>query len=82
MQLPDSLDNDGEFSAGDTTFLLIQPIWDEEMGLQNPVEISVAPNGYVFVADSGLKSIFAFNQSGDVLLGFEDLQNLIFHPSM
>lgn len=80
MQLPDSLDNDGEFSAGDTTFLLIQPIWDEEMGLQNPVEISVAPNGYVFVADSGLKSIFAFNQSGDVLLGFEDLQNLNIPP--
>ncbi len=79
MQLPKSLD-DGEFSAGDTTFLLIQPIWDEEMGLQNPVEISVAPNGYVFVADSGLKSIFAFNQSGDVLPGFEDLQNLNITP--
>jgi hypothetical protein len=80
MQLPDSLDNDGEFSAGDTTFLLIHPIWDEKMGLQHPVEISVASNGYVFVADSGTKSIIAFNQSGEVLEGFEDLQNLNITP--
>jgi len=80
MQLPDSLDNVGEFSAGDTTFLLIQPIWDEEMGLQYPVEISIASNGYVFVADSGTKSIIAFNQSGEVLEGFEDLQNLNMVP--
>lgn len=80
MQLPKSLNNDGEFSAGDTTFLLIHPVWDEEMGLQSPVEISVAPNGYVFVADSGTKSIIAFNQSGEVLEGFEDLQNLNMTP--
>ena len=80
IQLPESLNDGREFSAGDTTFLLIQPIWDEVMGLQNPIEISVASNGYVFVADSGSKSIFTFNQSGDVLSGFEDLQNLNMTP--
>ena len=80
MQLPESLADNSEFVAGDTTYLLIQPIWDEEMGLQSPVEISIAQDGHVFVADTGAKSIFAFSQNGELLAGFEELQNLSITP--
>ena len=76
MQLPESLADNSEFVAGDTTYLLIQPIWGEEMGLQSPIEISIAQDGHVFVADTGAKSIFAFSQNGELLAGFEELQNL------
>jgi len=80
MKLPDSINNDTEFSAGDTTYLLIQPIWDGTMGLQSPVEISIALDGHVFVADTGAKSIFVFSQNGELLSGFDDLQNLNISP--
>ncbi|MCH7764128.1 MAG: hypothetical protein IIB95_10370 [Candidatus Marinimicrobia bacterium] len=80
MLLPDSLGDNTKFSAGDTTYLLIQPIWDESMGLQSPVEISIALDGHVFVADTGAKSIFVFSQNGDLLDGFEELQNLSITP--
>ncbi len=47
MQLPESLADNSEFVAGDTTYLLIQPVWDGEMGLQSPVEISIVQVGFV-----------------------------------
>jgi len=80
MQLPDSLNDNTEFKAGDTTYLLIQPIWDESVGLQSPIEISVALDGHVFVADSGANSIFVFSQNGDLLDDFEELQDLSIKP--
>jgi sugar lactone lactonase YvrE len=80
MQLPDSLNDNTEFAAGDTTYLLIQPIWDESVGLQSPIEISIAQDGRVFVADTGANSIFVFSQNGDLLTGFNELQNLPMKP--
>lgn len=80
IQLPESLDNNTEFVAGDTTYLLIQPIWAEEMGLQFPVEISIAQDGHVFVADTGTRSIHVFGQDGEALSGFDDLQQLDISP--
>lgn len=72
MGLPESI-NGGDFFAGDTTYLLVSPVWDEKQGLNTPVEISIAQNGHVYVADSALNSILVLNQSGDVLSGFSDL---------
>ncbi|MFQ6678087.1 MAG: hypothetical protein ACE5D0_07160 [Fidelibacterota bacterium] len=80
MQLPDSLDTNTEFSAGDTTFILVQPIWDESMGLQSPLEISVAQDGHVFVADTSANSILVFSQDGEPLSNFTDLQHLEIKP--
>jgi hypothetical protein len=80
MQLPDSLNSDSEFLAGDTTYILIQPIWDDEMGLVNPIEISIAQDGHVFVADTGTASILVFGQDGEALDGFEALKLLSSNP--
>jgi len=80
MQLPESLDDNSGFSAGDTTYLLIQPIWDESMGLQSPLEISIAQDGRVFVTDTSANSIFVFSQDGEMLSDFNELQQLELKP--
>ena len=77
MELPSDIDTDGvEFSAGDTTYLLLSPVWDESYGFQTPIEISIAQDGHIFVADSAANSIFVLEQDGDIASGFDDLHNL------
>ena len=65
-----------DFGAGDTTYMLLNPVWNESYGLQSPVEISVSQDGRIFVADSGLHSIIVFDQDGDRPSGFDGLLNL------
>ena len=77
--IPENIqDSESEmFGAGDTTYLLIQPIWSSEQGIANPVEISIAQDGRLFVADESQFSILVFDQSGNQPEGFEDLRNLV-----
>ena len=78
MELPSDIDTDGvEFSAGDTTYLLLSPVWDESYGFQTPIEISIAQDGHIFVADSAANSIFVLEQDGDIASGFDDLHNIV-----
>lgn len=76
--IPDTIieETSGNFLAGDTTYLLLNPIWDETYELVHPVEISIAQDGRVFVADSGKNSIVVFDQNGGEPDGFEGLLNL------
>ena len=77
MELPSEINTDDiEFSAGDTTYLLLNPIWDETYGFQTPIEISNAQDGHIFVADSAARSIFVLEQDGDFLPEFQDLRNI------
>ena len=64
------------FGAGDTTYLQLKPIWDETYGLEDPSEISIAPDGRIFVSDRMGNSIHVFNQDGSRAQGFEFLGNL------
>ena len=64
------------FGAGDTTYLELKPIWDETYGLEDPSEISIAPDGRIFVSDRMGNSIHVFNQDGSRAQGFEPLGNL------
>jgi hypothetical protein len=73
--------NTGEFGAGDTTYLQLSPVWDNTYGIIQPVEISIAQDGRVFVADSGSQSIHVFSQDGDVPDGFEMLKQLKDHEN-
>ena len=77
--IPDDIQKSGQdtFGAGDTTYLMIQPIWNSEQDVVNPVEISIAQDGRIFVADEGQSSILVFDQSGNQPDGFEDLRNLV-----
>ena len=65
-----------DFGAGDTTYLLLGPVWNESYGLQSPIEISVSQDGRIFVADSGLHSIIVFDQNGERPNGFDGLLGL------
>ena len=56
--------------------MLLSPIWDESYGFQAPIEISIAQDGHVFIADSGANSIFVLKQDGSILPDFQDLRNI------
>ena len=77
MTLPTAINTNTEFAAGDTTYLLVNPVWDETYGFVAPIEISIAPDGHIFVADSAANRIFVLDQSGNVLSGYGDLNNLV-----
>jgi len=77
MTLPTAINTNTEFAAGDTTYLLVNPVWDETYGFAAPIEISIAPDGHIFVADSAASRIFVLDQSGNVLSGYGDLNNLV-----
>ena len=66
----------GQFGAGDTTFLQLNPLWDYDFGLDQPEEISISQDGRIFVADKGNNSILVFDQNGNNPEGFEKLKNL------
>ena len=76
MTLPTAINTNTEFAAGDTTYLLVNPVWDETYGFVAPIEISIAPDGHIFVADSAASRIFVLDQSGNVLSGYGELNNL------
>jgi hypothetical protein len=76
MALPDEINTNVDFSAGDTTYLAISPVWDESFGLQTPVEISIAEDGHIFIADSGAHSILVLSQSGSSVEGYDNLKQL------
>ena len=76
MTLPTAINTNTEFAAGDTTYLIVNPVWDETYGFVAPIEISIAPDGHIFVADSAANCIFVLDQSGNVLSGYDELKSL------
>ena len=78
FKVPNNINSEpsNTFGAGDTTFLLLSPSWDDSYGLEKPTEISIAPDGRIFVADIGSNSIHVFNQDGSIPTGFNDLKTL------
>ena len=76
ITLPTAINTNTAFAAGDTTYLLVNPVWDETYGFVTPIEISIAPDGHIFVADSAASRIFILDQSGNILSGYGELNNL------
>ena len=76
MPLPSEIYIPAEFSAGDTTYLRVNPIWDDTYGFQSPVEITIALDGHIFVADSAASRIFVLEPDGSVLNDFTSLIDL------
>ena len=77
--IPETINSDSSdlFGAGDTTYLKLSPVWDESYGLESPNEISIAPDGRIFVSDKDANSIHVFNQDGSKPEGFSYLKNLM-----
>ena len=76
MILPEDLNTSTGLSAGDTTYLQVNPVWDGVIGLQTPMDLSIARDGHIFIADSAANSIFVLEQSGNRVEGFDILTNL------
>ena len=76
--IPSDIDTGGtgQIGAGDTTFLQVNPLWDNEFGLDQPEEISISQDGRIFIADKGNNSILVFDQNGNNPEGFEKLKSL------
>lgn len=70
-------DNTDNFGAGDTTYIQMNPIWDESFGLEAPVEISLGRDGLLYIADSSAHSIWVLDRSGNPAIGFDSLTNLM-----
>jgi hypothetical protein len=60
-------------SAGDTTFIQINPSWGVSSGFTSPNEISIAQDGRIYIADSSSASICVLDQDGEKPIGFETL---------
>ena len=67
----------GSFGAGDTSFLQLSPVWNTAHGLSQPVEISIAQDGRIYVADAGVNAILIFDQNGNSPTGFDALKGLV-----
>jgi len=79
FSIPDDIENDSqlEFGAGDTTYLLLNPIWTKDYGITDPTEISIAQDGRIFIADSSAHSIVVLDQDGNQPDGFLKLRSLV-----
>jgi hypothetical protein len=76
MAFPDNINKNVDFTAGDTTYLAISPVWDASYGFVTPTEISIAQDGRIFIADSAGNAIVVLSQGGDIVTGFDSLKNL------
>ena len=78
FSIPEDLENESEleFSAGDTTYLQLSPVWGDDYGIGDPTEISIAQDGRIFIADSAAHSILVLDQDGGQPDGFFALRNL------
>lgn len=66
MPLPVPNTQSSGFSANDTNYVELKPIWDHA-GFSNPVDIAMGPDGNIYVADEGNDRIVAVSKSGSLL---------------
>ena len=66
MPLPVPNTESSAFGANDTNYVELQPIWDHA-GFSNPLDITMGPDGVIFVADEGNDRIVALSRSGDLM---------------
>ena len=64
MELP--VDQGGLTGSGDTTFIKLNPSWDEGIGLDlsQPGDIIIGPDGLAYIADTGNDRILVVDRSG------------------
>ncbi len=75
-----STEPDESFGAGDTTYVMLNPVWNADLGLISPVEISIAQDGIIYIADTSSQSILVMDQSGRLESGYDALSNLVTIP--
>ncbi|MFQ6604406.1 MAG: hypothetical protein ACE5D8_02520 [Fidelibacterota bacterium] len=71
------VNNDNIFGAGDTTYVQLSPVWDAAMGLQTPMDISIAQDGLLYIADSAAHRILVLDQGGTPQPAYDQLSGLV-----
>jgi len=73
------------FGANDTTYSHLSPVWNAATlgySFLSPTDITIGPDGYIFVSDSGNNRIVALDRSGNILRhgNLDKIQNIP-HPN-
>lgn len=58
------------FGANDTSYIEVKPVWNSSYlgkNLNQPTDIIVGPDGYLWVANSGNNEIFSLTKAGEIL---------------
>lgn len=84
MPLPVPQSDSDTFGANDTSYIELNPVWDANtlgLTLSQPADITIGPDGVLYVADEGNDRIVALSQAGERLMrdGLDDISN-ISHP--
>ena len=70
------VDTGSDVAAGDTLYTRVTPDWPTgNYTLNNPTDIFVNRDGYVFVADRGNSRVLVMNKSGNVIESSDDFGN-------
>lgn len=70
LPLPVPRVQNGSFGANDTNYVELSPLWDSQnLGYRfsDPEDITIGPDGIIFVADKGNDRIVALSKAGNVL---------------
>lgn len=68
IALPTPATPSTSFGASDTNYIELNPVWDSEqlgINLNNPVDIAMGPDGYLFLADENNNRILVLSRSGE-----------------
>ncbi len=81
MPLPVANSSSSGFGANDTSYVELNPVWDATFlgnTLSHPTDITIGPDGYIFIADEGNDRILVVNQSGEQMTqnGLGNLNNI------
>ena len=69
------------FGANDTSYIEVNPVWNSTtlgVELNQPTDIIVGPDGYLWVTNAGNNEVIALKKSGEVILehGFDGLKEI------
>ncbi|MDZ7723946.1 MAG: hypothetical protein U5R06_14340 [candidate division KSB1 bacterium] len=70
MPLPAPAGDSASFGANDTSYVELFPVWDASAlgySFNHPVDISMGPDGLIFVADEGNDNIVVMTKAGALL---------------
>jgi len=72
MPLPSPRAANSSFGANDTSYVELNPVWDSEylgVNLEAPCDLTMGPDGILYLADQGSGRIHAFSKAGIRLTG-------------
>ena len=80
LPLPVPNETEDAFGASDTNYVELNPRWQQSttgVSFSNPQDITIGPDGIVYVTDTDKNRVLPMSKSGEVLSsGFETLADI------